>query len=294
MNSDALKKCFLSHQRHDRGLAESTVATYGHHIKAYLASLGGKGYTAAEATQESVAAHIGALRARGLRSAPVFCAVAAIRAFHRFLLAKSYAAHDPTVGLESPKITSRVPEPMSVDEVGRLLAAVPAHGFACVRDRVILELLYGCGLRISEALGLDVDHVHMEDGYIRVKGKGSHERLVPFGPQAAGVLRCYLAARDARFLGNESALFLSRCGSRLRKGGFGPRLKRYAVRAGLSRRVYPHLLRHSFAVHLLAGHADLRSLQLLLGHSSLATTQRYLALDFAALRETCRRAHPRF
>ena len=291
---DALRQEFLESLRLRQGLSIATCHTYGHHVGTYLESLRAAECAAAAAMPEHVAAHIGTLRVRGLRSATIFCAGMAIRAFHRFLLARGYATEDPTQGLESPKITSRVPEPMSVDEVQRLLAAVPGQGFAHVRDRAILELLYGCGLRISEALGLDVEHVHMEDGYIRVKGKGSHERLVPLGSQAAEALRFYLAVRDIRFPVNNHALFLSRCGTRLRKGGFGPRLKRYAARAGIKRNIHPHLLRHSFAVHLLAGHADLRSLQLLLGHSSLSTTQRYLQLDFNALRETCRQAHPRF
>ena len=238
-----------------------------------------------------MAAHIGGLRERGLRSAPVFCAIVAIKTFHRFLLAKGHAAHDPTAGLKSPKIVSRVSEPLSVDEVERLFAAVPEHGFAHIRDRAILAILYGCGLRVGEALGLDAGQIHMDEGYVRVRGKGSRERLVPVGPKAAEALQRYLAARRDRFGEISGALFLSRSGTRLKKGGYGQRLKRYADRAGITKRV-PHILRHCFSVHLLAGGANVRALQLLLGHASLATTQKYLNLDWATLHETCRQAHP--
>lgn len=273
-------------------MAESTIATYGHHVKAYLAFLKEEGCAASEATSDHVAAHIGGLRARGLRSTPIFCATAAIKSFHRFMLAKGRAAQDPSAGQKSPKITSRVPEPLSEDEVECLLAAVPGHGLTFLRDRAIIELLYH-GLRLGEAMGMDVADIHPAKGYARILGKGSRERLVPVGGKATEALGKYLAARASRF-GASGALFVSRRGTRLGKSTFQRRFKRYAARAGITRRVYPHLLRHSFALHLLARRADMRSLQLLLGHSSLSTTQRYLQLDFNALRETCLRAHPRF
>lgn len=285
---------FTQHLRTERGLAETTVTTYRHHTKAYLESLQQAECAAAEATPEHITAHIGRLRERGLRSSPIFCAAVAIRAFHRFLFAKGHVNQDPTADIKLPKLNCRVSEPLSVDEVGRLLAVVPDYGFVHVRDRVILELLYGCGLRFGEALGLDVTHVHLGEGYIKVRGKGSRERLVPAGPKAMAAVRSYLELRQERFSETSGALFLSRNGMRLKKGGLGQRLKRYAARAGIARNFHAHLLRHSFAVHLLAGHADLRSLQLLLGHSSLATTQKYLNLDWASLQETCQRAHPRF
>lgn len=176
--TDPLKE-FLRHLRAERGLAKTTVITYRHHTKAYLKSLRQTGRVAAEVTMEDVTAHIGGLRERGLRSAPVFCAAVAIRAFHRFLFAKGYATQNPTADLKLPKLNCRVSEPLSVEEVDRLLAAVPAHGFAHVRDHAVLELIYGCGLRIGEALGLDAADLHLQDGYIKVDGKGSHQRLVP-------------------------------------------------------------------------------------------------------------------
>jgi integrase/recombinase XerD len=253
MIADArLDEC-LESLRSERGLSPATIITYTHHAKAYLAFLKNAGCAAADATPDHVTAHIGGLRQRGLRSASVFCASVAIKTFHRFLLAKGHAVHDPTTGLKSPKIVSRVSEPLSVDEVERLFAAVPGQGFAHIRDRAILEILYGCGLRIGEALGLDVGQIHMDEGYVRVRGKGSRERLVPVGPKAAEALRRYLMARRDRFGEISGPLFLSRCGTRLKKGGFGQRLKRYAARAGIAKRVHPHILRHCFSVHMLTG-----------------------------------------
>lgn len=285
MDSNSLKESFLSYLRHERGLAPSTVVTYAHHVRAYLAFLKEAGRAPAEATTEHVQSHIGGLRARGLRPAPVFCASVAIRSFHQFLLAKGHASQDPSAGLESPKLVTRVSEPLSVEEVERLLAAVPGHGFAHLRDAAILELLYGCGLRLGEALGLDLGQVHLSEGYVRVLGKGSRERLVPFGPKVVEALRRYFTARVQRIGEVDGPLFVARAGGRLGKGSFGRRFKRLAARAEIGRRVYPHLLRHTYAVHLLAGRVDLRSLQLLLGHyvaSSVMWRVRRLPLLFGS------------
>lgn len=293
MDSKSLQDSFLSYLKDERGLAASTVATYGHHLKAHLDALEERGLSPEAATPEGIMAYLAGLRRRGLRSPSIFCAAIAVRTFYRFLVAKGLALDDPTVGLHMPKLTMRVSEPLSQEEVQKLLSVPSRHSFTGIRDRAILELLY-CGLRISEALGLAIPYVNFEAGYIRVLGKGSKERLVPIGKMAIESLSRYIEARNARFTAAPTALFISRSGKRLGKNGFWRQFKRYATRAGITRPIHPHLLRHSYAVHMLAGRADLRSLQILLGHSSLNTTQKYLNLDFNSLRETCRRAHPRF
>ena len=293
MTSKNLLENFVAYLRHELGLAASTVTTYGHHLRTYLAFLDEAGCEAASAPNEQIMAHLGHLRKRNLRPATVFCAAMAVRTFNRFLIAKGHTRNDSTKGINLPKLTVSIPEPLSVEETFSLLASPSEHSFAGLRDRTILELLY-CGLRIGEALGLDTTHIHMDEGYVKVLGKGSKERIIPIGRKALESLRLYLDIRNQRFGDSSGAIFLSRCETRLTKNGFWRGFKRYAVRAGITRRVYPHLLRHSFAVHMLAGHADLRSLQLLLGHNSLATTQRYLRIDLNSLRETCLRAHPRF
>lgn len=279
--------------RLERGLSASTVTTYRHHLRGYLGFLKERGDSPTSAKRATTSAYIGSLRARGLRPATIHCAGMALAAFYEFLKARGLVEASPASDLELPKLSARVAEPLSPADVERLLDAPSPRSFCGLRDRAILELLY-CGLRIGEAMALDVADIHLEEGYAKVLGKGAKERVVPVSGKAVEALRRYREFRDLRAGSAEGALFVSRSGTRLTKSGFWRRFKRHAARAGLTRRVYPHLLRHSFALHLLAGHADLRSLQLLLGHSSLATTQRYLALDFNALRETCRRSHPRF
>lgn len=283
----------VGHLREQLGLAASTTATYRYHLSGYLRFIKKHGESPATATRVTVAAYIGSLRARGLRPATIHCAAMALAAFYEHLQARGVAQANPASDLDLPKLSSRVAEPLSPADVERLLEAPSSGSFCGPRDRAVLELLY-CGLRIGEAMALDVADVHLEEGYAKVLGKGSKERLVPIGAKATEALRRYRELRDRRIGSSGGAFFISRSGTRLTKGGFWRRCRLHAARAGIKHRVYPHLLRHSFALHLLAGHADLRSLQLLLGHSSLATTQRYLALDFNALRETCRRSHPRF
>ncbi len=284
---------FLNHLRSDRGLSENTAITYSHHLEAYGRFLQEANSGPIIATSKLTNRYVGELSHRGLSPTTRFCATIAIRSFHRFLVEKGYAEFDPTVGLILPELKISVVEPLSVEEVERLLSAPSQSTFLGTRDQAILEILY-CGLRIGEAIGLNVEHLHLDDGYIKVKGKGSKERLVPIGTKAIKSLRAYLQRRTDKSGNGCSALFLTRSGTRLGKNGFWRKFKRYSARAGITRRVYPHLLRHSFAVHMLQGKADLRSLQLLLGHSNLTSTQRYLNLNHQALRETCQQAHPRF
>lgn len=295
VNSDLRKYLldFRNHLRSERGLSESTIATYSHHLKAYTRFLSDGKSNSTTVTKALLSAYIGQMRARTLGSTTIFCAIIAIRTFHRFLLERGFVESDPCIGLSMPELKIPVVEPLSVVEVERLLDAPSPHSFVGLRDRAILELLY-CGLRISEALGLDRAQLHFDEKYVKVTGKGSRSILVPIGSKAIGALRGYHQKKIEKLGDPEGALFLSRAGARLGKNGFWRRFKRYAARAGITRRAYPHLLRHSFAVHLLQGKADLRSLQLLLGHSSLTSTQRYLNLNHQALQETCQRSHPRF
>lgn len=276
-----------------RGLSRNTAATYGHHLKLYGRFLHKEKSDPLTVTSDLVTKYVGELSRRGLSSTTRFCATIALRSFHRFLVGEGYAEFDPSVGLILPELKTPIVEPLSIGEVEQLLLVPSQSTFSGLRDRAVLELLY-CGLRIGEAIGLNTEHLHLDDGYIKVKGKGSRERLVPIGIKAIDSLRSHLQRRIEKFGGGSGALFLSRSGTRLGKNGFWRKFKRYAVRAGITRRVFPHLLRHSFAVHMLQGKADLRSLQLLLGHSSLTSTQRYLNLNHQALRETCQKAHPRF
>jgi len=292
MNGDSLLEACVSHLGSERGLSLQTVTTYRHHLRGYLGFLRDCAVDPVAATEGNVSAHLSRLRTRGLQPPTVFCAAMAVRAYHRFLIERGHSAGDPTAEIRLPALNSRAVEPLSASEVERLMAAPSEGTFSGLRDRAALEMLY-LGLRLGEATALNVEDVHLEQGYAKIRGKGSKERVIPIGRCAVAALEGYLGARGRCFPAAGGALFLSRTGTRLSKGGFWRRFKRHAARAGIAR-AHPHLLRHSFAAHLLAGNADLRSIQLLLGHGSLSATQRYLGIGQEALRRTCLAAHPRF
>jgi integrase/recombinase XerD len=221
--------------------------------------------------------------------------VSAVRSFHRFLLREGVTDRDPTVGIVPPKLPRSLPRPLSVDDVGRLLEAPPDAEPVGLRDRAILELLYGAGLRISELTGLDVDDLDLEEGSVRVLGKGGKERDVPVGRFAREAATAYLTRARPSFATARSraALFLNQRGGRLTRQGCSQLLAKAVKAAGITRRVTPHTLRHSFATHLLEGGADVRVVQELLGHASVATTQIYTLVTKEHLREVYYTAHPR-
>ena len=211
------------------------------------------------------------------------------------LSAEALVARDPSERLESPKRWRTLPEVLSVAEVDRLLAAPLLEDPLVFRDRALLELAYGAGLRVSEWISVGVRDVMFDESLVRVFGKGSKERLVPIGRSARRALEAYLVRARPLLAGPRSgpALFLNAQGSRLTRQGCWKILRRHARHAGLEAEVSPHVLRHSFATHLLAGGADIRSVQELLGHASLATTQVYTRITQDRLREVYLRAHPR-
>jgi integrase/recombinase XerD len=229
------------------------------------------------------------------RATSVVRALSSVRAFHRFLLREGEIERDPTAGVVRPKLPRRLPKPLPVEAVLRLLAQPDPSTPAGVRDRAVLETLYGAGVRISELVGLDVDDVDLEEGSVRVFGKGSKERDVPLGRYARDAIAAYLvrvrpqlATRRSR-----SALFLNLRGGRLTRQGCAGILAKHARTARVGRAVSPHVLRHSFATHLLEGGADVRVVQELLGHASVATTQVYTLVTKEHLREVYFTSHPR-
>jgi integrase/recombinase XerD len=232
---------------------------------------------------------------RPYRTSSVARALAAVRSFHRFLVAEGEAELDPTAAAVRPRVPRSLPRPLSVEEVARIVEAPSGQEPAALRDRALLETLYGAGVRVSEAVGLDVDDVDLEEGTVRVLGKGSKERIVPIGRMAREAVGAYLsggrpALASARTRG---ALFLNTRGGRLSRQGCWHVLKASAARAGVRKRVTPHTMRHSFATHLLEGGADVRVVQELLGHASLTTTQIYTLVSEQHLREVYLTAHPR-
>jgi integrase/recombinase XerD len=227
-------------------------------------------------------------------------AVVAVRGFHRFLLREGLAPADPARGVRPPSPPKRLPKAISVEEVESLLVAAGADDTPrAIRDRALLELLYGCGARISEAVGLDVDELDMESGTVRLLGKGRKERVVPVGSYAREAVSAYLVrGRPVLATGQSAsagspALFLNARGGRLSRQSAWTVLRAAAQRAGIRKEISPHTLRHSFATHLLDGGADVRVVQELLGHASVTTTQVYTLVTVDRLREVYATSHPR-
>jgi integrase/recombinase XerD len=293
---------FLDYLAVERGLAKNTLDAYGRDLARYAGYLDERGVLDATHADEPMVSGFVASLSRseyeeGKRYSPssVARALAAVRTFHLFLLREGEASANPSEGVVRPKVPRTLPRPLSQKEIEAILAAPGDADPAGIRDRAILEALYGAGLRISELVGLDVDEVDLDDGSVRVMGKGSKERIVPIGRFAVTALKSYLTRSRPSLAGPKSgaALFLNQRGGRLTRQGATRLLKRAATRAGLTKRVTPHTLRHSFATHLLEGGADVRVVQELLGHATLATTQIYTLVTGQRLRDEYFAAHPR-
>jgi integrase/recombinase XerD len=295
---------YLDHLTVERGLSAHTVAAYRRDLSRYARYLADIGTSDASGAAEEVVsgfvAHLSAARhgpegTAPYRASSVARALAAVRSFHRFLIVEGEAERDPAGGVVRPKVPRTLPRPLSVDEVERILVSPLGAGPTTLRDRALLETLYGAGLRISELVALDVDDVDLEQSSVRVMGKGSKERLVPLGRYARESLATYLTAGRPALASPRSraALFLNARGGRLTRQGCTRILKHCVSRAGIRKRVSPHTLRHSFATHLLEGGADVRVVQELLGHASVATTQIYTLVTQQHLRDVYFSAHPR-
>ncbi len=292
---------FLSWLVVERGRSLNTVAAYRRDLLRYAAHLAGRGTTVVSATPDDVLGFVAALRAGGLAAASVARALAAARQFHRFCVDEGIRPDDPTALVESPRVPNGLPRPLNEEEVERLLAAVTGVDPIARRDRAILELLYATGMRVSELCGLSLGDLDLDDTMVRVFGKGAKERIVPFGAPAYRALGDWLSADGRGALiptrwarrGDAEALFLGRRGARLGRQHVWMILRGYGERCGLADRLSPHVLRHSCATHLLDHGADLRIVQEMLGHASIATTQIYTRVSQERLWEVYRRAHPR-
>jgi integrase/recombinase XerD len=294
---------YLDHLTVERGLSANTLSAYRRDLRRYAAFLAGRDIDSiGESGAEDVSEFLAALREGDDENPPLAArsaarTVVAVRGFHRFALREGLSASDPSSDVKPPRAPQRLPKAIPLDQVEALLAAAGAtEGVRGVRDRALLELLYGCGARISEAIGLDVDDLDLEQGAVLLRGKGSKERLVPVGSYAREAVSAYLVrARPALAAAGTgtSALFLNARGGRLSRQSAWAVLRAAAARAGLRVDVSPHTLRHSFATHLLDGGADVRVVQELLGHASVTTTQVYTLVTVERLREVYAASHPR-
>ena len=278
-----------------RGASPATHRAYGRDLRELAAWASARGREPGRLVYRDLRAYAAALSERRLARASVARKLAAARGFHRHLVATGAASSNPADLLASPKRQSRLPRVLGREEVASLLDRIPARGPLEVRDRALFELAYSCGLRADEIVSLDRGDPDFDGETLRVTGKGRKTRVVPVGEPAQRALSRYVeVARDA--LGparDEEALFVSRRGRRLSPSDVRRRLEKWVREAALAGRVSPHTLRHSFATHLLEGGADLRSIQELLGHSSLSTTQVYTRVEPSRLRSEYAKAHPR-
>ncbi|GAA2076576.1 site-specific tyrosine recombinase XerD [Aeromicrobium tamlense] len=294
---------YLSHLAVERGLAENTLASYRRDLRRYTEFLTGASVTEpADIAEDHVTAFAAALREGdedhpALGTSSVARTVVAVRGFHRFCLREQIVANDVTAAVRPPRPASRLPKALPLEDVEALLTAAGEPGTALsMRDRALLEILYGTGARISEAVGLDVDDVDLEQSSVLLTGKGSKQRIVPLGSFARDALETYLTKARPHLTataGSGPAVFLNARGGRLSRQSAWTVLTKTARRAGIDADVSPHTLRHSFATHLLDGGADVRVVQELLGHASVTTTQIYTLVTIDKLRETYAASHPR-
>ena len=291
---------FLAYLEFERALSRNTLEAYRSDLLQFGAFLERRGVNALDARHGDLAAFLSDLAEGDDERPPVAAATlqrkaACLRSFYRHLRREQVIDHDPTADLRAPRKSQRLPKVLARDEVAALLAAPRGIDAASLRDRAILELMYACGLRASEAINLDVRDLDLKAQVLRTRGKGSKERLVPVGREAVAAVKAWLTRGRPVFVGpgEESRLFVNRRGTGLTRQGLYKIVQRHARAVGLDDRMSPHTLRHTFATHLLAGGCDLRSVQEMLGHADIATTQIYTHLSAERLKDAYFRAHPR-
>ena len=291
-----LKDLFLTHLVVERRFSENTVSAYGRDVEHFLTWLRpGEVADLGKIAPEDIRSYILHLKKSKLSARSIARNLAAIKSLFRFLMSEGQVETDPLEDMESPRLEKKLPVYLSIEEVDRLLAQPDAGTLLGVRDAAMLELLYATGMRVSELISLRTNQVNLEAGYIITMGKGSKERIIPIGETAKEKVIRYLSEGRTLLLKgkNVSELFISRFGRKMTRQGFWKIIGQYAVQAGINRRISPHKLRHSFATHLLDGGADLRSVQQMLGHVDISTTQIYTYVTRERMKSIYDRHHPR-
>ncbi len=293
---EAMLNEFIYHLAVERGLAENTLTSYQRDLAGYILFCRQKKFAYPEQTgRDAIMSYLYQLQSD--RRAPTTIArhLASIRSFYRFMVREGVLQSDPATDLESPKPVQKLPRVLTTGEVELLLGQPLSGEPAGLRDKAMLELLYATGVRVSELISLDLRNVNIDNGFIRCFGKGAKERIVPVGDVAVRYLKEYLARGRSKLVkpGSSAAFFVNQHGRRLTRQGFWKIIKKYARKAKIQTRITPHTLRHSFATHLLENGADLRSVQEMLGHTDISTTQIYTHLTRKRLKEIYDRSHPR-
>ncbi|MGN0237178.1 MAG: site-specific tyrosine recombinase/integron integrase [Lepagella sp.] len=287
---------FAHHLVLERGLADNTARGYLVDVGHLLEFIEAQGLSLDNVTRDDIHTLLCELHDLGISARSQARFIAGIRSFFKFLRLEGYIESDPTELIESPRIGRSLPDVLSIEDIDAMIAALPVDKEETPRNHAIIETLYGSGLRVSELVALRLSRISLDEGYIIVEGKGGKQRLVPLSPVAIELIRDYLPLREQGVIkpGNEDILFLNRRGAPLTRVMVFYIIRDLAVAAGINKKVSPHTLRHSFATHLLEGGANLRAIQEMLGHESIATTEIYLHLDRTRLRSELLTHHPHY
>ena len=279
----------------EKGLSDNTREGYRRDVARMLSWLAGEAKPLRDVTLDTLRLYLGDLHDVGIAVRSQARIVASLRSFFGFLSMEDYLPANPAELLETPRLGLHLPEVLTLEEIDSMIASIDYSKEECQRDRAMMEVLYGCGLRVSELIGLEISRTYLDDGFRIVRGKGNKERMVPMSETSIEEIKGWLADRERMKVkpGDENILFLNRRGGRLTRQRAFQIVKGLAEAAGVRKTISPHTLRHSFATHLLEGGANLRAIQQMLGHESIATTQIYIHLDASTLRSDILAYHPR-
>jgi len=287
---------FLNYLSTERGLAKNTIISYQKDLFYYIDFLKKQGIDAlSKTTKNDITDFMLQQKEQGISANSISRRLAAIKGFYRFLFRERILRADPSSLIDSPKIFKKIPEALSLNEVEDLLNQPDIKDIQGIRDKAILELLYATGMRVSEAVNLKIDNLNLEIGFLRCIGKGNKERIIPFGKKAKAIIKRYLEISRPKLLKGKTSpfLFLNRFGQKISRQSLWKIIKKYAKSARIKKPIRPHILRHSFATHLLERGADLRSVQEMLGHSNISTTQIYTHINKDRLKTIHKLFHPR-
>lgn len=281
---------FINYILIEKGLSKNTALAYRTDLKTYLNFLENKKINYETITHLEITDFLWHLKTSKFKPRSIYRMIESIRQFYKFLISGNYIKTDPTIYLTVPKIPKILPDMLTNEEVTKLLNSVSGNDKISVRNRAMLELLYATGLRVSELINLKFSNIDVDECYVKIFGKGNKERLVPFGQKAQLYLKRYLRTRNNKI---SEFVFLTKLNKPISRIEFWRQLKQISIKAGITKNITPHILRHSFATHLLTGGADIRFVQEMLGHSSISTTQIYTHISQERLKEQHKKYHPR-
>jgi integrase/recombinase XerD len=287
---------FINYLSVEKGLAQNTLDSYQRDLRAFAGYLRRNGVNRfQETSRQNIVGYLASLQSNGKAKATLSRNLASIRALYQFLAREKLVIENPSADLESPKPDRKLPRVMTTQEVDLLMEQPNSSQMTGLRDKAMLEVIYATGIRVTELITLDLEHINTESGFVRCRGKGNKERIIPIGSLAVRHLERYLTDCRNKLVrnGGECALFVNQHGKRMTRQGFWKILKKYARGAGIKQEITPHTLRHSFATHLLENGADLRSVQEMLGHADISTTQIYTQVTRSKIRDVYEKTHPR-